>query len=906
MKKFLLSLLSVTLFYGVSIAQTITTIAGNGSAGYSGDGGAATAATLFYPHGLSFDPYGNLYVADEHNHRIRKISSSGIISTVAGTGTAGFSGDGGPATNAMIDQPYDVACDAVGDIYISDYNNNRIRMVNTSGVITTVAGTGAASSTGDGGPATAATLYNPCGLTIDAFGNIYFGQEHSEIVRKINAAGIISTYAGTGSIGFSGDGGAATNAALHSPNYVCADAIGNLYISDNGNHRVRKVDTAGIITTFAGNGSSSFGGDGGPATAAQLSYPAGIIIDYNGNVLISDYNNNRIRKVDGAGIISTIAGTGSSSYSGDGSPATSAGVNPTGLVFDLIGNLYIADYQNNRIRKVQSGATYISDSFKIFLDKYCSGPQIKIVPNHYTAGMYVKTYFGDSYTDSTLVPSAGVAVINHSYGSNGTYSIKQVLYSGSTIVDSFQFTYSHLLCNSFSVKFYYDANSNCVKDTSDDFIGQPVTVEIDSNGTAIDTVSATSGLYYMAYGAVGDVYGFKIISGPAGFHATCPTSGIVYDTIGTGTYSAPIQYVGMECITSTNFDLAVFPVIYGSTINDQYSSIYVQNSYCMPVNATVTLHYSQKYDDAPRDISPSPTSVTAGTITWNLSSLSGALPAPIKLGYGLWHSSAVLNVGDTVHSSFFVAPDTGDVDTSNNHDEVIDTVRGGFDPNEISVKPAGCIASGTTPTQLTYTINFENTGNDTAHNIYVMDTLSDYVDVSSMRLVMSSHEMYISKLKDALGHNILKFDFPTINLLDSSHHGKCDGAVIFNINTKPGLATGTNINNRAGIYFDVNAVVMTNQVTNGIGCPVVNDVKPVSNNNTIDIYPNPVNNVLHIKLDAEKYQSYTISNSFGSSLLSGTLTGNNTQLNIQTLPAGLYFINLKGDGGNEVRKFVKW
>jgi hypothetical protein len=521
--------------------------------------------------------------------------------------------------------------------------------------------------------------------------------------------------------------------------------------------------------------------------------------------------------------------------------------------------------------------------------------------------MYVKTYFGDGTTDSSAILSSGSSpVINHSYCNSGTYSVKHVLCNSSTVLDTFLYSYTHTLCNSFPVNFYYDANSNCTKDISDDALSQAVMVEVDSNGVAIDTLSATSGLYYTAYGSVGDIYAFKILTTPVGFHTTCPSTGIIYDTIGISVYAAPARYMGMECVTSTNFDLSLHAVIHGTALNDQYGSIYVQNSYCMPTNATVTLHYSPKYDAAPRDMIPAPTSYSGNTIIWDLSSLSSTLSTPVHIQYGVWHGSSALYVGDTVHSSFIVVPTSGDADSTNNTEIVFDTVRAGYDPNEISVKPAGCIASGAASTQLQYTINFENTGNDTAHNIYVMDTLPLYVDATSMRIVMASHEMYTTKIKDAAGHNILKFDFPAINLLDSSHHGQCDGAVIFNIKTKPGLATGTDISNRAGIYFDVNPVVMTNKVTNGIGCPPSSVSSLQSAVTSPLVYPNPANDVLNIKVAENSYQSFTISNNIGSVILSGTLTKTNTQLNIQSLPAGLYFITLKGEQGTVAKKVVKW
>ncbi|MBS1652904.1 MAG: T9SS type A sorting domain-containing protein [Bacteroidetes bacterium] len=342
------------LFSLNSNAQIINTIAGNGVAGAAGDGSAAISAQLNVPYGVAIDAIGNLYIADMSNHKIRKVNTSGIITTFAGTGVQGYSGDGAAATSAKLAGPTGVAVDALGNVYIADNSNNRIRKVNTSGIITTIAGIGGANGfTGDGGAATAAKLGNPWGLTLDKNGNIYFSDSQNHRIRKINTSGIISTIAGIGSNGFSGDGSAATSAMLNLPCGVAIDTIGNVYIADRNNRRVRKVDITGIITTFAGTGVTGYSGDGGAATSAQLSSHYGIGIDEAGNIYIGDTNNGCVRKVNTTGIISTMAGIGTLGYSGDGGAATSAQLNsPTGIAFDYYGNAYIADLNNDRIRKV--------------------------------------------------------------------------------------------------------------------------------------------------------------------------------------------------------------------------------------------------------------------------------------------------------------------------------------------------------------------------------------------------------------------------------------------------------------------------------------------------------------------------------------------------------------------------
>ena len=340
----------------------ISTVAGTGTRGFSGDGGAATSARLSFPRRVAMDGAGNFYIGDSSNHRIRKVdAATGNISTVAGTGTRGFSGDGGAATSARLSFPRGVAVDGAGNLYIADASNHRIRKVDTSGNISTVAGTGTSSFGGDGGAATSATLNSPRGVALDSSGNLYIADASNHRIRKVDATtGVISTVAGTGMSGFGGDSSAATSAMLQSPEGVVLDSAGNLYIADTFNRRIRKVDaTTGVISTVAGTGTEGFGGDGGAAASAPLSFPEGVALDSSGNLYIADYGNHRIRKVDAStGNISTVAGM---TFSGDGGAATSATLgSPQGIALDSAGNLYIADDIDNRIRKVDASTGIIS------------------------------------------------------------------------------------------------------------------------------------------------------------------------------------------------------------------------------------------------------------------------------------------------------------------------------------------------------------------------------------------------------------------------------------------------------------------------------------------------------------------------------------------------------------------
>ena len=343
----------------IDTAGVISTIAGTGQSGFSGDGGPATDAQLFYPAGVAVDAAGNVYVADELNQRVRRIDTAGVISTIAGTGEEGFGGDGGPATEAQLNYPTGVAVDAAGNVYVTDERNHRVRRIDTAGVISIFAGTGEEGFSGDGGPATDATLSYPVSLAVDAAGNLYLAGYESNRVRRIDTAGVISTIAGTGEEGFSGDGGPAT-VAQFDPGHdgflsVATDAAGNVYVTDPGNHRVRRIDTAGVISTIAGTGEEGFGGDGGPATDAQLGYPAGVAVDAAGNLYLADVVNHRVRRIDTAGVISIFAGTGEEGFSGDGGPATDATLSyPVSLAVDAAGNLYLAGYESNRVRRIDT------------------------------------------------------------------------------------------------------------------------------------------------------------------------------------------------------------------------------------------------------------------------------------------------------------------------------------------------------------------------------------------------------------------------------------------------------------------------------------------------------------------------------------------------------------------------
>jgi sugar lactone lactonase YvrE len=322
-----------------------------------GDGGAAIAAQLAYPQGVAVDTAGNLYIADTANHRVRKVTRDGVIRTVAGIGTSALIRDGVPAIQAGLSNPGGIAVDAQGNFYITD-NSNRVYKITSDGILHVFAGNGRRAFNGDGGPATEASFDVLQGLTVDADGNVYIVDVYNHRVRKVDTAGIISTVAGSGPNGgisrvMSGDGGPALEAKFANPSHVAIDSMGNLFVADYSG-RLRAV-RRGTITTIAGDGSDRLlvasNGDGGPATNVPIFSPLGIVVDKLGNVYFS--SGNRIRKIDPKGILSTIVGSGAAGVSGDGGPAISAQLNrPRGIALDAEGNLYIADADNCRVRKV--------------------------------------------------------------------------------------------------------------------------------------------------------------------------------------------------------------------------------------------------------------------------------------------------------------------------------------------------------------------------------------------------------------------------------------------------------------------------------------------------------------------------------------------------------------------------
>jgi len=348
-----LAFIGIVLSSAMAVGQgfTINTFAGNSTVGYTGDGGPAIAAQLNLPQCVAVDAAGNVYIADWFNNVIREVTVNGNITTIAGNGTQGFSGDGAAATSAQLSFPNGLAIDSAGNLYIADTGNDVIREVTPLGFIKTIAGNNTVGYSGDGAGATDAQLYGPYGLALDAAGDLYISDSNNHVIRELLANGNIVTVGGNHYPGYSGDGGSVANAQFNYPKGLAMDAAGNLYVADYGNSVIRKISAGGTVTTVAGTGVPGDLGDGGPAINAGLAYPESVAVDSAGNLYVADTVNQVIREVSSDGSITTVAGNGLPGYSGDGGPAVSAEFFfPKGVAVSASGGVYIADWDNDVIR----------------------------------------------------------------------------------------------------------------------------------------------------------------------------------------------------------------------------------------------------------------------------------------------------------------------------------------------------------------------------------------------------------------------------------------------------------------------------------------------------------------------------------------------------------------------------
>ncbi|PYK02282.1 MAG: hypothetical protein DME23_02000, partial [Verrucomicrobia bacterium] len=406
-----------------SLSLIITTVAGHGSLGFDGDGGPAVEASMSTLFGVAVGPDGSLYVADYENNRVRRVGSDHVITTVAGNGNADFSGDGGPAVVAGLNAPSAVAVGSDGNLFIADSANRRVRRVRPDGIITTLAGRGIfGGSNGDGGPAVAAGLGFLNGVAVGLDGSLFIAESENRI-RRVGTDGIITTIAGNGFEGFGGDGGPATASVFYNLGGIAVGSDGSLFVADSGNNRVRRVGPDGIITTVAGNGIFGFSGDGGPAVAASLNYPIGVALGSDGSLFIANYFNSRIRRVGSDGIINTIAGNGTDGFSGDGGEATAAALsNPFGIAVGPDSSLFITDRGNRRIRQVGPVSPTLFDSDFLLSSEdggeiyiFNSSGQHRTTLDALTGSMrYQFGYAADGYLTSITDKNGNVTIIERS------------------------------------------------------------------------------------------------------------------------------------------------------------------------------------------------------------------------------------------------------------------------------------------------------------------------------------------------------------------------------------------------------------------------------------------------------------------------------------------------------------
>lgn len=528
-------LISTLLALVMAHATTISTVAGNGQAGYAASNVPAMSTGFVAPSAVAADALGNFYVADYLGHVVRKIDSKGIISTVAGNSRAGYAGDNGPATNASLNGPFGVAADAAGNLYIADTGNNVVRKVTTNGTITTIAGDGLADYAGDNGPAIAASLTSPSDVAVDGAGNIFIADTGNRRIRKVSTVGIINTHAGDSRGGYGGDNGPATQTDIGLPRNIAVDAEGNLYISqwrgaDTPGNFVRKVDTKGIITTIAGNGYNGNSGDNGPAISAAIGYPFGLSVDPSGNLYISS-GSGAIRKVDGKGIVTTVAGKGSDGSSVDNGLAISASLMPSRIAIGASGNLYIV--QTHIVRKVDSNGiiTTVAGNGKISYSGD-NGPATAanlITPCGVTTDSNGNLYISDCYAnvvrkvaaDGVITTVAGNGAAGYA-GDGGPATLASLHGPSSLAVDA-----------DGSLYITDHENSRIRKVGRDGLISTFVGNGL--RGNTGDNGPATSAEIYDISGIFIDGFGNLYISTPSVIRRVDP-QGIITTVAGSGTY----------------------------------------------------------------------------------------------------------------------------------------------------------------------------------------------------------------------------------------------------------------------------------------------------------------------------------------------------------------------------------
>lgn len=506
-------------------------------------------------------------------------------------------------------------------------------------------------------------------------------------------------------------------------------------------------------------------------------------------------------------------------------------------------------------------------------------------------GTTATVYYGDGSSTVYSPLTSGQKWGSHKYATNGIYTAKIMLRVGSTDVDSEVVTI-RAYCSHVSFSIYRDNNSNCVKNTSEPLMTAfPAKIEITENSIIIDTIVAYGIANFRVQAST--PYVFKLLNTPLGTSATCPSTGQYSFTTPASISNTPFAF-GIQCGTTSQYDLMA--TVTGNFRPVSWSRIIVNAANlqsCGSQSGVLTLNISPKYTYSTAAVTP--TSISGNTVTWNLTGLNSLYVQTIVVYVT---PTTTVSLGDTICNSVSITPTSGDVNTANNTDSRCNTVVSSFDPNAKTVKPEGYFFPGD---WFTYRIDFENLGNDTAFNIHILDTLSTHLNENSLEIINSTHAM-THKLVKSGTLNILKFEFPDIMLPDSNSKLYNKGYVEFRIRTKIGIAPNTTIYNKAGIYFDINPVVMTNATENTY---YFTGIKQTQKDGDVSVYPNPANDVLHVNTASNNYIEADILNTLGQILISQPIQSGNNTIDMKQLSPGIYQLLLKGNNGVKAIKIEK-
>ena len=887
MKKIIISISLAFCFNANS--QIINTVAGSyllGS-GYTGDGGEAGDATLSDPAGICFDAAGNYYIADQSNNVIRMVNTAGIISTVAGNNNLGpgYSGDGEAATKAQLSGPSAVAIDTFGNLYIADNNNSLIRMVNTAGIISTIAGdtTGGADNNGykgDGDIATAAQLNDPEGLAFDAAGNLYISDYSNNVIRVVNTAGIISTFAGnlSGLAGYSGDGGFATAAKLTNPAGLAFDAAGNLYIADEGNNVIRKVNTLGKISTFAGNslGISGFSGDGGAATSAKLNQPSFITFDNNTDLYIADAANNVIRMINTAGKISTVVGKYSlgAGYSGDGGVPTAAQLAmPEGIAFSGAGNLYIADNNNQVIREVGVFLPLAVNSATL-----CAGDSVTLKVTGATTYSWSPSIGLSITTGSMVIASPSVTTIYTVTGNSG--SSLGIAFSSITINPLPTLTITTSIPNfnsicpntidtltaSGAVSYTWSpagssvAQYTIVTNTTTDY----TLTGVDENGckdttkilisvfSLSPTVSITSNSVSPV--CAGDTATLKAYGGPSFWWSTTNsyTDSIIVNPVLTSTYNV----VGTDtngCTSSANYTLTVKPLPTVSITNSA-------TSLCVGSPSTLTasgaVSYTWSTSATTTSITVKPTTVDS-VYTYSVTG-SGSNGCTTTSNY-----SSVVNPLPTI--------------VINGDSIICAGISTTLTANGASTYTwnSGSNSSSITITSLTFDTIYIVTGTDTNGCSYTATHALMVNHLPTVTVISDTSLICIGGTATLTASGVLTYTWDT-------------GAITPTVTVSPLINTTYTV-----MGTDTNGCVGKNTIIQGVKTDCT-DIEQYNNLNKISIYPNPNNGNFIVESIENGTQTLFIYDINGKLVLNQNIKGKTT-IDAGSLNEGIYNIGISNN-----------